>query len=1412
MPRWMKRAFIASLFGVAACSSGSGGCSSCSGVTPLPQGFPIDKRIENAASVRLTDSGLQFINDNLTALVNQFGSGLLVDGKFEQGIPSTSTALGPITANVCPQGPDLTSNPKKCVIEADIGKAKLSLAAAAPHTLALSGPMPVRAQLINIEAPLGPIKLPIQVSIGKNADNACASQNFADVPIAVDISIVADTNPAHGTRTGLSRVKIEKFDLNIDKGDIHICGKCDVPIVCNVWDAVIGGIGGLVKGLLIDQLKKPIQDQVDNALCIKGNPMSSLPCPLGSHPDDPNDAASKCVFDDGSGDCASFALGTEGTLDLSGALASFSPTTTGGIDFLFSLGGLSANPNAGGAPYGDLNPINSGATLSMTGGGEPNPVASCVKQVALQRPEGIPTPDELMANTVDGWPAGTAGPHFGLAISERFANYAFGGIYNSGLLCVQITTEQVAQLNSKAVGLLVNSFGTLPLQKQNAPVGLVLKPTVPPSVVFGNGTSLETDPTMLVHLPALGIDFYVWSSDRYIRAFTITMDLDIPVNLSVTKEGLLPQLNTIKTSNSKVTNSFLLKEDPATIAKGIEAIIGGAVGQALGGGALKPIDLSSALASLGFTLNIPESTDMKGSPGLRKLTKGTDNFLGIFAGLGIAPSMPTMLKSKTQGLIADRDIKPEGLRLATMTKENDPVIYVRASSSVDDGTHQLEYSYQVDHGFWHPWTRETPFAVRDDILRLQGKHAIHVKSRIVGDIWSEEDESLELPVTMDVDAPAVELKKLDTSGKKLVLRAADNVAEDHELQVRYAFDDKGFGSWVPYVAGMEIANEGVKQVRVEVKDGEGNIGSISQELRGKVDTTGQASSGGCGCTVPGQSQPTLPLSGLAIAGVLAFLRLARRRRAKELAAGAAVMAVAGSWTGCSCSSSDDTTADSPPPAEQKGGAGGESGAGGSGPAGMGGAGNPCVGNPECTALEPGLVGSYTSAATTSDGTVWVAGYNEADYGGEVPTYGDLVVGKYDPAGGKVAWETADGIDLKEEVDPTLYDAEGWRKGYANAGDDVGLWTSVQIGDGDKPVVAYYDVTHGALKFASYDGTKWTAHTVQTKKKAQIGRYAKMVMIDKKPVIAFNFVEPGMGGAVSSGVRVARGKSATPGGDADWSFEDVYVNPATPCRASNCDTGTKCSSVSGKCEAGVTGCTPPCSSTQECLPAAGGPACTAILTNAQVDAYPTASGLYVAAAFDPAKKDLGLVFYDRLRGNLWAAAKAGGAWAPKLVDGQNGDNPGTDTGDVGIGASLAIDKAGDYHVAYVDGLKEGVKYLKLAGGTTPDAASSGIVDDGRPPGSPEPSPDGHIIGDDSSIVVSDKGISVAYQDATTGKLRVATRPLSGGAWAVKEVKSDDKAFAGFFSLQVTTGGKALVGNFSRTGGAKPAGDVSFVPAP
>ena len=89
---------------------------------------------------------------------------------------------------------------------------------------------------------------------------------------------------------------------------------------------------------------------------------------------------------------------------------------------------------------------------------------------------------------------------------------------------------------------------------------------------------------------------------------------------------------------------------------------------------------------------------------------------------------------------------------------------------------------------------------------------------------------------------------------------------------------------------------------------------------------------------------------------------------------------------------------------------------------------------------------------------------------------------------------------------------------------------------------------------------------------------------------------------------------------------------------------------------------------------------------------------------------------------------------------------------------------------------------------------------------------HVVGDDSFVQADDSGtVTVLYQDATAGTLRVATGSPQSGAhkWTIKVVPQQGK-FAGFFPRTVP--GQPDVANWYRTidkGSKETTGDVVFV---
>src|SRR5690606_32390809 len=109
---------------------------------------------ENSASLRLTDSGLGFLEQNLGTIAG-LALGETMNGVMTFEIPTTSGSASIIDYDVCPDGPKPNANPPECVAEIDLGNAQLDIAPTAPHNLHITGALPLRLQ-----------KLPVHVVAG----------------------------------------------------------------------------------------------------------------------------------------------------------------------------------------------------------------------------------------------------------------------------------------------------------------------------------------------------------------------------------------------------------------------------------------------------------------------------------------------------------------------------------------------------------------------------------------------------------------------------------------------------------------------------------------------------------------------------------------------------------------------------------------------------------------------------------------------------------------------------------------------------------------------------------------------------------------------------------------------------------------------------------------------------------------------------------------------------------------------------------------------------------------------------------------------------------------------------------------------------------------------------------------------
>jgi hypothetical protein len=167
---------------------------------------------------------------------------------------------------------------------------------------------------------------------------------------------------------------------------------------------------------------------------------------------------------------------------------------------------------------------------------------------------------------------------------------------------------------------------------------------------------------------------------------------------------------------------------------------------------------------------------------------------------------------------------------------------------------------------------------------------------------------------------------------------------------------------------------------------------------------------------------------------------------------------------------------------------------------------------QCVEVRPEVpadAGRWASAAADLAGRLWVAAY--------AGRYGDLVVAHERPEG-SLEFEYVDGLPTVTHGPPLL-------------GDDVGLYASLALDLLGRPHVAYFDRTHGRLRYGTRGSQGWSLVTVPRAgaELGVVGRAASLALdASGLPRIAYVAEDTGS-------IRLAR-KHA----DGRWAVEEVQA--------------------------------------------------------------------------------------------------------------------------------------------------------------------------------------------------------------------------------------------------------------------------------
>ena len=849
------------------------------------------------------------------------------------------------------------------------------------------------------------------------------------------------------------------------------------------------------------------------------------------------------------------------------------------------------------------------------------------------------------------------------------------------------------------------------------------------------------------------VDFYGFIYERYTRAFTMSLDMAVGINLEfVQMPGMPAQVKPILVGleSSNIHIDVLNNEFVAETREQLETVLPTVFDLALPllGMGLQPIDVPGFA---GFTLN---------NLRVQHVQTPQDDFLAIYASLGASqmmreladdryPSLHGVLDRMDAGatwpaIVEGAKAKvtsvvvppPAAIRGALMGRAGDSLPTVTLDVDTHDALRRpLEWSWNLGGGLWRPFTSASPLIIQDRAFAWQGTYTIGLQPRVKGDYRTTSPETIEVTVVIDSMGPKIHVADAAWSGDLLVVPATDAVASRDEL--RWAWgrpdDTDAVTDWserpvADRTVARDLSVDG--ELRVFVRDPSGNVSTALA----KSGFHGAPGEGGCNCDSTGA-----PSTGGVVLLLLTAFALTVRGRGTRLAravarrGGRALPALV-MWAGLSvglslvpgCSCGSQPGADACEVIEDC-------------------ADFACADDEiaicfegTCTCIDDipyGRIGPHSDVGVAPTGEAVVSAYAE--------NHGDLVVARH-AGSGRIpdeAWQFVDGVP----DGPIAVAESDIRGGILEPGPDVGLYTSVGVSADDSTLVSYYDRDTGSLKFAGKFGGTWQSHVVDAGTGRVLdpeiggiraGFYTALTVRtdDGRPGIAYLAETSQGGGIVIAEVRYAQAMVAKPTLPTDWTttvIDTMTLPPRDP-------------------EA--------------------------------PDPYPLPAGigLFVEAALDTAGNP-SVVYYDRQRGDLKLArfnAMTGRFGAPVVLDGQ--------TGDSGWYPSVAIDPAGVAHVAYQGADHDDVFYISSAA-----MARREMVDDGyRLVGTTAdglPKPEFHFVGSDTQIVATPAGPMIIYQDATTHELVVGTK--TGAAWGHDTIAGDEDPFTGAYGFYASASATA-----------------------
>jgi hypothetical protein len=1415
--------------GISGCAGGAGCVDLGCGLGCEPTAYdPDGEVIAHAVQVRLTPEALDFLEGELEPLVaDLLGGGDAISMCVPRGslAPFVSYCYAaPIATcedtSECP--PDTTCQLGNCYYSS-CGVEGDEVVTGCTVDVGISG---VSLEPVAVED--GPDRLDVSVLLDLDEYipiGSCPALHVVGEGVPVSASVVFHVDDAAEGDVAVpgtsDRVWFDIEDIAFDLSGLTLSvpeelGPFGDPGICGDPEDAIA----LIEDLLDDAAGPALRAAVEGFVC--------APCgdggecgPGASCGEEP----AVCRYDDTDA-CVPAWLGAEGAIDLAGLLGGVGSRASHPLSFLFYLAGY-ADAEAGG--------LSLGVEVGLYAGSD-----ACVPVAPMPSTEAVARSVELVSGRDDKDDAFM----LGVGIDHGVFDLGLWALQQSGALCLALDSAtslggSSPPLTTGLVGLLFgvgDSLNALTRVSQapdisDAALLFAVRPQEPPTVTLGRGAvegTTVTAPSLVLHMPRLYLDMYAWVDGRYVRIFTLDVDLALPLALVPSEDGgairiLRGELDDVFTRAEVIDAELLTAEEIEGIPAALPALVS---------------ILEGALpAELTDPIELPEVSGLRlrlGEAGIS--TFEGDSMLAIVAdlegaaapealGVVAAPELRASVREVRLPDAATLDAAAEARAAGGVVDLDALRPRVVVDVETVDRSGAREHSYRLNGGLWRQFRAGEPLVIDDPALLIEGTHHIEVQSRDAASGGDLSRISSPLAVTVDLSLPDVWVA-LGEDGSATVSARDRLWGEDVALAWR-ALGGGGSERWQTVADGGFIdAAElvGARAVEVEATDPAGRSRLVTRELaiHGRTTDTsggGDDGCGGCSASGPGRGARSVDASwllGLAAIGSLGRRRRQRVPRARALLLGAVVVCAALLVAGCADRRRSPVVVD-PEDAEDVGDAG-------TADTDLGGAEE----EPDAAADDVDEEVDAADVSACSDGAACEGLACGDDQRGDC-VEGACVCVEACAGGcdrGEVCCVTSgaceDGPgDCSEQVcgprevgavvtegawDPVACEASEPECGCVPAPRDVGAFLSAgATTDGDL-VVAAYDWSHGDLlvgraevpagdamvdldvawevvdglpverldpdvgRWADLEvGTDGVVHVAYYDRSARAPRYARGV-------------PEGAGGGWSWTTMVV--ETEAPGGlYADLSLSSAgvpaiaYFAPSVPVGEDGRATELRVARADGAV---------PAAWTVEVV--------TARPRSAETPSYatlPEGDGLFPALTWLEGGELL-LVWYDADQGNLMYAQSVEGSFAgsvAEVLDGQveiEGGGGTEDTGDVGQFVAMSAGVGDVVHLVYVDATRD--RLLHRTGGAEGFGGAE-IVDDGLR-GEPEVS-EHVLVGDDASLVLLEDGTpQVVYMDATHHVAVVSQRPEIGWTQATT-VLEEAGAIHGLYLDQVVLPGVGTV---------------------